>query len=336
MSETRTVLVIGATGGIGGEIAATLLRRGWQVRALARQPREAARRAAWLAGVEWIAGDAMSPSDVSSAARGAAVIVHGANPPGYKNWRGLALPMLESTIAAARASGARIVFPGTIYNFGPDAFPVLTEQSPQHPQTRKGAIRLEMEARLEAAAAEGVRTLVVRAGDFFGPRASNSWFSQGLVKPGKPLRSVTYPGPREIGHSWAYLPDIAETVARLVERDAELARFEVFHFRGHWLERGIEMAEAIRRTAGDPRLPIRRFPWPVLYLAAPVVTLFREMLEMRYLWREPLQLGNAKLVAALGEEPHTPLDVAVRRSLEGLGCLGGTAARAPMSASIFA
>src|SRR5579859_1374013 len=182
MSETRTVLVIGATGGIGGEIAATLLRRGWQVRALARQPREAARRAAWLAGVEWIAGDAMSPSDVSSAARGAAVIVHGANPPGYKNWRGLALPMLESTIAAARASGARIVFPGTIYNFGPDAFPVLTEQSPQHPQTRKGAIRLEMEARLEAAAAEGVRTLVVRAGDFFGPRAGNSWFSQGLVK----------------------------------------------------------------------------------------------------------------------------------------------------------
>jgi len=336
MSETRTVLVIGATGGIGGEIAATLLRRGWQVRALARQPREAARRAAWLAGVEWIAGDAMSPSDVSSAARGAAVIVHGANPPGYKNWRGLALPMLESTIAAARASGARVVFPGTIYNFGPDAFPVLTEQSPQHPQTRKGAIRLEMEARLEAAAAEGVRTLVVRAGDFFGPRAGNSWFSQGLVKPGKPLRSVTYPGPREIGHSWAYLPDIAETVARLVERDAELARFEVFHFRGHWLERGIEMAEAIRRTAGDPRLPIRRFPWPVLYLAAPVVTLFREMLEMRYLWREPLQLGNAKLVAALGEEPHTPLDVAVRRSLEGLGCLGGTAARAPMSASIFA
>ena len=82
MSETRTALVIGATGGIGGEIAAALLRRGWQVRALARRPRDAARRAAWLAGVEWIEGDAMNAMDVSAAARGTQVIVHGANPPG--------------------------------------------------------------------------------------------------------------------------------------------------------------------------------------------------------------------------------------------------------------
>ena len=32
------------------------------------------------------------------------MIVHAANPPGYKNWRGLALPMLKNTIAAAVAT----------------------------------------------------------------------------------------------------------------------------------------------------------------------------------------------------------------------------------------
>ena len=42
---------------------------------------------------------------------------------------------------------------------------------------------------------------------------------------------------------------------------------------------------------------------------------------MRYLWREPLRLDNARLVAFLGAEPHTPLDEAVRETLEGLGCL---------------
>jgi nucleoside-diphosphate-sugar epimerase len=321
MNDRRIALIIGITGGIGGEIAAALLRRGWRVRALARRPQEAARRAAWLADVEWIEGDAMRGADVVAAAEGVRLIVHGANPPGYKNWRRLALPMLESTIAAAKASGARIFFPGTVYNFGPDAFPVLTERSPQQPRTRKGAIRVEMEARLEAAAAQGVRTLVLRAGDFFGPRAGNSWFSQGLVKPGQPVRSVTYPGPRPIGHSWAYLPDVADTAARLLERETELGDFEVFHFRGHWIEPGVEIAEAVRRAVNDPRLPIRRFPWPVLYLAAPFVTLFREMLEMRYLWHEPLRLENAKLAAFLGEEPHTPLDKAIRASLVGLGCL---------------
>jgi len=321
-TQTRIALVIGATGGIGGEVAHALLARGWRVRALARQPEVAALRNAWLAGIAWIKGDAMRAGDVAAAAAGANLIVHGANPPGYRNWRGLALPMLESTIAAANASGARILFPGTIYNFGPDAFPVLSERSPQHPLTRKGAIRVEMEQRLRDATAHGVRTLVVRAGDYFGPRAGNSWFAQSVVKPGKPLRSVSQPGPRDVGHAWAYLPDLAETMVRLAEREAELADFDVFHFRGHWLERGVELAEAIRRAVGNPRLPIHAFPWPAIYLASPFVTLFREMLEMRYLWRAPLKLDNSKLVAFLGEEPHTPLDQAVRDSLVGLKCLG--------------
>ena len=50
------------------------------------------------------------------------VIVHAVNPPGYRNWCKLVLPMLDNTISAARLTGARIVLPGTVYNFGPDAF----------------------------------------------------------------------------------------------------------------------------------------------------------------------------------------------------------------------
>lgn len=47
--------------------------------------------------------------------------------------------MIDHTIAAARACGARVVLPGTVYNFGPDAFPVLCETSAQQPLTRKGS-----------------------------------------------------------------------------------------------------------------------------------------------------------------------------------------------------
>jgi nucleoside-diphosphate-sugar epimerase len=264
----------------------------------------------------------MDQAAVVAAAAGADLIVHGANPPGYHNWRGLALPMLESTIAAAKASGARILFPGTVYNFGPDAGSLIDERSPQHPLTRKGAIRVEMEQRLEAASRDGVQVIIVRAGDFFGPRTSaNSWFSNALAQPGQPVRFMLYPGPRAVGHAWAYLPDLAETMVRLVERAETLARFEVFHFNGHWSEPGVEIAQAVRRVTGRPNLPILPFPWPVAALLAPFVEMFRETLEMRYLWRTPLRLDNSKLVAVLGAEPHTPLDQAVRISLEGLGCL---------------
>ena len=256
-----------------------------------------------------------------AAAQGVSLVFHGANPPGYKNWAGTALPMLESSIAAAKAIGARLVFPGTVYNFGPDTFPLISETSPQNPLTRKGAIRVAMEQRLADASRESVKVLIVRAGDFFGGKAANNWFGQALVTPGKPVRSVTYPGSRKVGHAWAFLPDLAETFARLIARSDELANFEVFHFNGHWFDEGVEIAKATARAAGVPAAPIKRLPWFALYLAAPFSETFREMLEMRYLWKKPLRLDNSKLIAFLGSEPHTPLDQALRLSLTGLGCL---------------
>lgn len=315
MPETnKTALVIGATGGVGGATAAALAVRGWQVKALNRDPESAARRSE-IAGLSWVRGDAMNPADVIAAAAGASIVFHGANPPGYRNWKGLALPMLDSSIAAAKATGARLVFPGTVYNYGPDAGDTVEEDAPQNPQTRKGAIRVAMERRLKDS---GVKTLIVRAGDFFAPSAGNNWFAQGLVKPGQPLSAVTYPGAHDVGHQWAYLPDLGETFAQLIERESELEPFARFHFQGHWLERGVAMADAIRRMAGKPDAPIRPLPWFVLRLIAPFNETLREMLEMRYLWKRPLRLTNDRLVRFLGQEPHTPLDAAVRATLKGL------------------
>lgn len=320
MAKDKIALVIGATGGMGFETARAFSRRGWRIRALHRRPEEAARRFTQLP-VEWIKGDAMNAAEVVAAAQGAQVIVHGANPPMYRGWPKLLLPMLESSIAAAQASGARILFPGNIYNFPPDGPLVLREDTPQRPASRKGAIRVALERRLEAAKGQGVRSLILRAGDFFGPHITgNSWFRQ-LVKPGRPARSITYPGPPEVGHSWAYLPDFGETFALLAERDASIAGFEVFHFKGHWFDRGVEIAEAIRTVVGDPGLPIRSLPWWLIGVASPFVPLMRELWEMRYLWQLPIRLDNSKLLAALGEEPRTSVEDAVRASLAGLGCL---------------
>jgi len=227
--------------------------------------------------------------------------------------------MLESVIAAARATGARIALPGNVYNYGPDAWPLLTETSPQNPRTRKGAIRVRMEARLAEVAREGVRSLVVRAGDFFGPVSETSWLTEGWVKKGKPIRSLTLPGPAGIAHAWAYLPDFAESFVRLIERDADLPAFASFNHRGHTLT-GNEMAAALERVAGR-KLARHGFPWLALAAASPFVEMLREMLEMRYLWENEVVMDNARLTGVLGAEPHTPLDQALRTTLEGQGCL---------------
>ena len=313
-TQTRTALVIGATGGVGGEAASALVRHGWTVRALTRRAQSA------RAGIEWIVGDAMVAADVVRAAEGVSLIVHAANPPGYKDWKKLVLPMLDNTIAAAKANGARILLPGTVYNFGLEVFPLIDETAPQNPTTRKGKIRVEMERRLKAAATQGTPVLIVRAGDFFGPHAGNNWFGQMVIKPGAPLKSVTEPSAKGLAHAWAYLPDLAETMARILDRADRLAAFEVFHFGGHLLAWG-EMAASVRRVTGKPNLPVMGFPWWLVVALSPVVRVFGEMAEMRYLWREPLALDDRKLRAFLGNVPHTPLDRAVENSLRALGCL---------------
>ena len=314
MHSSRTALVIGANGGIGRETCLALKKHGWQVRALVRHlPAE-------QEGISWIEGDAMQLADVLAAASGVDVVVHAVNPPGYRNWGALVLPMLDNTIEAAKAARARIVLPGTIYNFGPDAFPLLREDSPQHPRTRKGEIRAEMERRLAEATHTGVRTLIVRCGDFIGPRAGNNWFGQGLVQPGKVVKTVRYPANYAHHHAWAYLPDVAETIARLLDREEELAEFDVYNFGGYWLD-GYAMTDAVRHATNNSHIALRRFPWWLTAVLAPFMETLRELRKMRYLWEETIQLDDAKLVAFLGEQPYTPIDKALHATLAGLGCM---------------
>jgi nucleoside-diphosphate-sugar epimerase len=310
---TKTALVLGATGGVGSAVTRALLRRSWQVVALARDVNKAARNWGSSPAPRWLTGNAMERSDVIRAATGAVVIVHAVNPPRYRHWDRLVLPMIDNTIAAARAAGgARIVLPGTIYNYDPRLSPVIDETTPQQPKSRKGAIRVALERRLQDSGPE-VPSLIVRSGDFFGPGAQQSWFAQALAKP--PLLRILNPGRRGVGHAWAYLTDLAEAIAQLIELGSRLRPTERVQFAGFWDEDGTAMTAAIRRVAGKPNLPERPFPWWLMQLLAPFGGFPREVMEVRPHWRYPARLDNSRLVDLLGKEPHTPLDEAIETTL---------------------
>ncbi|EYC49660.1 membrane protein [Hylemonella gracilis str. Niagara R] len=319
-------LVLGATGGIGGELARQLRRAGWQVRAMKR----GVVAAVDAAGIEWVPGDALNATDVLAAAQGCTVIVHAVNPPGYRRWAEWVLPMMDNTIAAARAVGATVVLPGTVYNYGPDVFAQpIREDASQNPTTRKGAIRVALEQRLADAAASGeMRVIIVRAGDFFGPKAGNNWLAQGMVKPGQPVSAVQLPSVQGrapgVGHQYAYLPDVAATMLALLKKRHALPAFARFHMAGYWDADGREFGRAIQRVVarrGGQAPKLKAFPWWLMRLVSPFVATLREMMEMRYLWTTEVQMDNQLLVRTLGQEPHTPLEVAIEATLEGLGCL---------------
>ena len=304
------VLILGAAGRIGHTAGEAFRKAGWKVVSLVRPG--AAERAP--KGTKVVEVDALDHAAVSEAARGADVVLHALNPP-YTEWSKLALPLAYSAITAAESAGATLIFPGNLYNYGKGLPPVIDETTRMRPSSRKGRLRIAIEDRMEEAAERGMRGIILRAGDYYGG-GEGSWFD--LVIANEIGRGrLTYPGPIDLVHEWAYLPDLAAAMVRLAEVRATLGTFESFGFPGHAVS-GREFTTAIARASGRG-LQVKRMTWWLIHVLGAMMPLSRELSEMAYLWNEPHRIDGRKLAAAIGDVPHTPLDVAVARALQDLG-----------------
>jgi nucleoside-diphosphate-sugar epimerase len=306
------VLVLGAAGRLGHKAAQAFRDAGWTVASVMR-PGSAARAPA---GTEIVELHALDHAAVCTAARGAAVILHALNPP-YTDWSRQALPLAYSAISAAETAGATLLFPGNLYNYGSPLPPVIDENTPMRASSRKGQLRVAIEDRIAEAAERGVRTIIVRAGDFYGG-GQGSWFDLVLAKEIRRGR-ITYPGPLDVAHEWAYLPDFASTLLRVAAIRETLPQFASFGFPGHAVT-GHEFTAAIARAMRG-KLETKRMTWWLIHALRPVVPLCRELSEIAYLWNEPHRIDGAKLEAAIGAIPRTPLDLAVARALQDIGAI---------------
>jgi nucleoside-diphosphate-sugar epimerase len=303
-------LVIGAAGGFGGEMARELERRGHAVRALARP---GGRRPAVGNETEVVEGDALDPAALDRAATGMDVIVWGFHLP-YAKWVPGAVDSARITADVAARRGATVLVPGNLYGLG-SGFdgPVSEGTSLRRPRSRLGEIRNEIESIFEQATKRGARVIIVRAGDYIGPRLDNSWLSMMTSRVGKGGR-IFDPATPGVPHAWAYLPDVVRAGVLLLEKRSELAPFESFHFEGYSVDTG-RLIEAVRSAAGDPARGVFRFPWWVLKAASPFSAMVRLILSVRYLWDEPVILDGSKLKRTLPRFSVTPLEEAVMASL---------------------
>ena len=112
---TKTVLILGGSGKIGSRAAEAFWNAGWQVRQFNR-----------------------ATDDMTRSAMGADVIVNGLNPPAYHDWERTIPAITEPVIAAAKASGAAVILPGNLYNYG-DQPGILDENTPWNATTKRDA-----------------------------------------------------------------------------------------------------------------------------------------------------------------------------------------------------
>ena len=329
---SRTVLVLGARGRFGAAAVRAFAAAGWRVVAHQRPgPRPA--DGAVPPGVVAVDAPLSQTGALAAAAAGASVVVHAVNPR-YTAWHAELLPLARQGLEVAERLGALFMLPGNVYNFGAGMPAVLREDTPERPSTGKGRLRCDLEAEMAARASAGrVRSVVIRAGDFFGS-GLGSWFDQVVVRSIADGR-LTYGGPLDREHAWAYVPDLARAFVAVAEHDEAGVAHRRLHFAGHALTgaellKGLEAAAASLGIAPPRGWRHSSMPWGVIRVGGLVVPMWREIAEMAYLFSVPHRLDGQALEQAAGPLPQTPLPDALRRALLDLG--HGPATQAALAA----
>jgi nucleoside-diphosphate-sugar epimerase len=321
--SNSTALVLGANGRFGAAAVAAFAAAGWTVLAQARRtpaalPRGATHLALALDDTEALAAEAA----------GACVVVYAVNPV-YTDWARRLLPLARQGLDVAERLGALFMLPGNVYGYGEGMPPVLREDTPERPTTEKGRLRVELEAEIAGRARAGrLRAVVIRAGDFYGG-GQGSWLDLAVVKS---LRAgkLVYPGPLDVPHAWAFLPDLARAFVAVAERAVlgDEPAFETLHFTGHTMT-GAELLDAVQAAAAEigaapPVVATRGWrhgamPWGFIRVMGLVVPMMKAIAEMSYLWRVPHALDGTRLAGRIGPLPQTLPHPAMCQALVKLG-----------------
>lgn len=300
-------VVLGGTGGAGNAIVRALHDAGIPVRAVNRSG-----TADLPEGVEMMAADVTSPEGIARAVSGAGVVYMAAQPP-YHRWPEEFPPMLERVIDGVAAAGAKLVMVDNLYGYGPGSG-TMTEDTPERATDRKGAVRRRMTRMLlDAHRARRLRVAIARASDYFGPRADNSGITALAIEPAARGKTLRWTGTLDAPHSVAYLPDAARAYVQLGTSDE--ADGEIWIVPHAAPVTGRRFLETVNATLPQP-LGTGVITKTLLRLAAPFHKISKETLGIVYQWAEPFVVDDAKFQRVFGPFGVTPLDDAVRTTVD--------------------
>jgi NADH dehydrogenase len=250
-SEQEMILVVGATGLLGGHVTRALLARGHAVRALVRDLSKAD-----FPGAELVPGDLLDPVSLAAATRGASQVFttansfmgRGANSPTRVDVAGY-----RSLLSAARDAGV-----GRIVHVSSDG---LTADS----EVDFFRVKYQVE---EAVRAGGIPWVVLRPSAFM-----DIWcevYTSGIGKNG----TATVFGDGRARANFIAVADVAEFSVRILERPE--IRNEVIPLGGPSTISALEFVDLVARRAGKP-VKVRHVPMAVLRFIPPLVRPFNEL-----------------------------------------------------------
>ncbi len=200
-----TILVTGATGFIGSEVARQLAATGQQTRVMVRRPS----RAPLLAGldVEPVYGDLTSIPSLVRAVQGVDVVIHLGGRATFEPYSRLRPTMVEGTAhlarVAAEAGVGHIVFGSSMFVY--DGSAAIGDDTAARPKLGYGQAKLDAEAALSRTTEAGGPTVAsIRLPHVYGPQS----LLFGLVR----RRRVVFPGPGDNPFAQLHVEDAARVL----------------------------------------------------------------------------------------------------------------------------
>lgn len=305
---TNELHVVLGAGQVGPLLAALLAASGRRVRMVSRtRPRREP-----APGVTWLSADLSHEAGARAAIQDASVVYHCANPMRYDQWELLLPPINRAVAAAMSGSGARLVVLDNLYMYGAAPGGVIGDDTPERPQSRKGALRARLsEAWFNAQARGEFQVSIGRAPDFFGADSGRSatfhpFFFRQLLRG----RFVPVLGDPDPAHAHVYMPDTAQSLFLLGTQPH--VRERPWILPATWNGSVRALIELFGQAAGRNVRPVSVPSW-AWHTASMFNAEASGVPEMLHQWRAPLRIDDSMFRKTFGQEP-TAIERAVRET----------------------
>jgi len=300
--------ILGGNGTIANELVPILQSQNHQVRLFSRKPRP-------VQGAEMVAGDVLIWEDVLRAVEGSEIVYLLVGLEYNKKvWQNSWPLIMRHAIDACKAAGAKLIFFDNVYMYG-RVKGRMTESSPFNPCSRKGQIRTEIaEMLLDEMSSGGLKAIIARSADFYGPRATQTSVAGILIfdrmKKGKTAQWFV---DDKQPHSYTYTPDAARGLYLLAT--TESAYGQTWHLpTASPAPTGKEfIAMAAKYMGAGTKVQV--LPKWLIGILGIFVPIMRELSEMLYQNQFSYEFDSSKFEKAFSFKP-TSYEDGIRQTAE--------------------
>ncbi|MDN5285137.1 MAG: NAD-dependent epimerase/dehydratase family protein [Mucilaginibacter sp.] len=203
--------ILGAGGPVANALTLELINNNETVRLVSRKPIQIT-----SPNVTWQKADLLNYDEVLQASIGSTVIylcaglVYDAD-----IWQQQWPVIMQNVINVTKATGARLIFFDNVYMYGL-VKSSMTEDTPYHPSSKKGEVRVGIANTLMAEVKAGnIRATIARAPDFYGTDSTNSFVDMMVLSKYAKNESAQWMGDPNTKHNYIYIPDAAKAVFML-------------------------------------------------------------------------------------------------------------------------